>query len=579
MSLITLKNDAQQSPWNFRNYFRDPIVLPPKSSVSLNSAVVYKGEEVDTEENNTGMVMVGDIDSGLNPAYPFVLPLNANGGTTFTPVGLAQALKSSVNGIMGQPAYADNLNGTETFNAEYISTSKKIIPTFTQKTLPPLAPYSQPLGNTNGIFFNPSTTVAGATRVVRNGLPYNPAGGIEPVQSATWGQSVPRNGGVLLFQFKQNALGQYSPGTSVGLGMTTSGGSDEGSYAVNNPLAPVGIIRVATYGPGGTTPSRCRVDLNEGDLENANYVTLTGAITTLDPANIYTFAFYWDGPYSIALKYSTNYAPPFENPANVWIDVYSMKGANPTKSVPTFVDNLSVIVRAENTSEVVDVLGTLGNSAYWDWETDADIGGRDDILFEIADDAVFTDTLEGVYPAQFLKKDIRILNDTEANDFPLEQQFWDVAADVFETELGKLLGWSNGGDAPSGASLLLSPATAGQYQIWNANPSGTVANTNLLPTLHIQLTNFGIDSKNGAVSNNVKDVAVIPQFNINTEDKSSLQHLYYQSGYENRINLNNLQELTINQIDCLLTYDNNTEAVALEDFTTLIIKFHKGKED
>ena len=100
-----------------------------------------------------------------------------------------------------------------------------------------------------------------------------------------------------------------------------------------------------------------------------------------------------------------------------------------------------------------------------------------------------------------------------------------------------------------------------------------------LPTLHIQLTNFGIESKNGveSVSNNVKDVAVIPLFSFN--DDSDDTQLYFESQYENRINLNNLQELTLNQIDCMLTTDDNTPAKFLLNYSTIILKLHKGVED
>ena len=578
MSLITLKNDSQQSPWSFRNYFRDPIILPPKSSVSLNSCVVYKGEEVDTDGSNTGMVMVGDLDSDLNPAYSFTLPLNLNGGTTFTPTTIAEAIKNSVNGIMGQPAFADNTFGNETFNSIYDIATKKILPSFTQKALPSTAiNYTNPFGSNNLVYFFPTTIGGGKTRISRNVIPVGAIPSTEPVCSAVWGQSVPRNGGVMLFQPRLNSLGQYSPGNSYALGMTTVGGSDEGSYATINALAPVGCLRIRSYGPGGATPSRIVIEENVGDLELADYQpVLPTTVTTLDPGNVYTFAIYWDGPYSLAVKYSTNYATAYDNPANVWTELYSMKGASPTRSVPTYYDNLSTIVRLENTNEVVEVFGTLSTtSGYWDWESDSDIIDRTDVLMELQSSATFTDTLEGTFPNQFLNKEINILNDTEADDFALQQPQWEEGAIVYETQLGKLIGWSNGSEA----SLLFGTATAGQYQNYDAMPSGTVSNTQILPTLHIQLTNFGIESKNGVVSNNVKDIAVIPQFNENLEDLSSLQHLYYQSGYENRINLNNLQEITLNQIDCRLTYDDNTDASALEDFTTLILKFHKGKED
>ena len=86
------------------------------------------------------------------------------------------------------------------------------------------------------------------------------------------------------------------------------------------------------------------------------------------------------------------------------------------------------------------------------------------------------------------------------------------------------------------------------------------------------------ESKNGVVSNNVKDIGIIPQFG-NTENSNSNTQLHFESAYENRINLNNLQTININQIDCLVTYDDNTQARVLENTSTFIVKFHLGKED
>ena len=77
---------------------------------------------------------------------------------------------------------------------------------------------------------------------------------------------------------------------------------------------------------------------------------------------------------------------------------------------------------------------------------------------------------------------------------------------------------------------------------------------------------------------NVKDVGVIPQFN-DTEKSNSNTQLYFESSYENKINLNNLQTININQIDVLVTYDNNTQARILENSSTFVLKFHLGKED
>ena len=137
-----------------------------------------------------------------------------------------------------------------------------------------------------------------------------------------------------------------------------------------------------------------------------------------------------------------------------------------------------------------------------------------------------------------------------------------------DSQFGKILGFA-------GAIQVLKPNTGATLYCYDGG--APTDNSYQLPTLHIQLTNFGINSKNGIVSNNVKDIAVIPQFN-DTEKQAINTHLYFAHSYENKIALNNLQTININQIDCLITYDNNTQAEVLKDFTTLVIKFHKPGE-
>ena len=172
-----------------------------------------------------------------------------------------------------------------------------------------------------------------------------------------------------------------------------------------------------------------------------------------------------------------------------------------------------------------------------------------------------------------MKKDVKVLTNTSVTDGFTQQkrEDWDNGIQFwYGTQIGKILGFSS-------YEQILTPSTIDPL-ISNYVGTEGVTNTNLLPTLHIQLTNFGIKSKNGVVSNDVKDVGVIPQFN-DTEKSNSNTQLYFESSYENKINLNNLQTININQIDVLVTYDNNTQARILENSSTFVLKFHLGKED
>lgn len=571
MSLITLKNDSSQPPYNFRNYFRDPIILPPKSSVSLSSAVVYKGEELDTEDNEFLSVMIGDFDSELNPVYPVFLD-----ESSWTPPLLAVELADKMNNAIGQCAFTDTTPGQRTFEFTYDATNKRMDILHTQQSLPAEGPSPLAWDGINLTNYLPTSNAGGFTRLRRSAVPI---AGNQVAFSGYYNQSIiPRNGGYCVFKPRAVA-GQYQFSQNMSI-VSNAPGESGASFHTLNPTAPAGPLRITTYGPG--PQARAKVELNIGvnriGIEVADYEDAPGASAAIamDGATQYWFCIDWDGPYSMRARYSTNYVG-MTAPATTWTLMYSMKDDATTRQVPTYQDNFSPCVYMRDANAQMEIAGSYSKTpGVWDWGV-AGIPRTSD-SFEVKDSTPFSDTLTGVFPNQFLKKEIRILCDTEADDFFLEEDDWkgfDDYNQLYETQIGKILGWSDG----TNASILMLDSPTAQNQITGFIPTGTVAGTNLLPTIHIQLTNLGIGSKNGVVSNNVKDIAVIPQFN-DTEPLLPLlnRHLYYQSGYENKINLNNLQEITLNQIDCLLTYDNNREAVALEDFTTLIIKFHKGED-
>ena len=313
-------------------------------------------------------------------------------------------------------------------------------------------------------------------------------------------------------------------------------------------------------------------------MENVNAVA-KGAIYQTVPANPnLTFSFEWNGPYSVLIKYSTNYDPavPANDYANaVWTTMYDMSADGGTvKSLPTFQDNLCPMIYARDVNTVVDIRATAiqnGDSCgQYDWVGEGWARSAD--VFDVKTDfPLGTDALAGVYPNQFLNKTIKYLVDTDDPAFDnADAQEWEegMTTGLKSTRIGKILGFT-----PD--VIELTPDAT--FQNAEVEADGILVIGNHLPQLHIQLTNFGIESKNGIVSNNVKDIAVIPLFSENNNPDSS--QLYSEAQYENKINLNNLEELTVNQLDVLITTDNNLQANFLDNDTSVVIKLHKGVQE
>lgn len=578
MSLITLKNDKNQQPWNFRNHFKSPIELPPRSSVSLVSAVVYKGDEIDIEDDNYWYGMIGDDTNSLNPVYKYRV---APSQDQFTPEEIMNEMNDEFNSMSGQSAFSktgDNLV-VGAWNATYNSSDSKVKVALTQN---PLSPEGTLDTNVFPWSFDPAmwiTPVVGDwLELQRSNAPgdegRNTCGTIGGLSNDLHSGVIPRNGAHIIFQ-PQLIGGNYIPDTKMGLGETHNTGSSLAYYQGNFATAPFGLMYLEIYGPGGATAQRLRLMVNTGSpREDVNVNPPTSVLSnvlSLTPGTQYSFAYEWVSPYEIKVKYSTNYDPAvpatdWENAT--WTTLWDMSDPAVNQQIPTYNDNIAPMV-SSRTQNTIKVRANWSNYAGgWDWETEGIVPADGD--FDIQLGATFSGTLEGTYPNTFLKKQIQLLTNTEDATFDnTEFQKWNRDGGIVDTEFGKLLGFA-------GSTQLL--VGNNDFSLYEYTGKNGTSNSYKLPTLHIQLTNFGINSKNGVNANNVKDVAVIPQFN-DTEKQAVNTHLYYSSPYENKINLNNLQTININQIDCLITYDNNTQAEALKDYTTLVIKFHKGEEE
>ena len=572
MSLITLKNDANQKPWNFRNYFRDPLIIKPKSSVSFQSAVINKGNTINTLDNNAFYQRAGVV--GLNPVSIMKVDV---GQDQWTPDQLAGEMKEELETFSSQPSYSnDALGQPYGWEVVYDNDDQKMTISNTQEPCPAEQAPTQFAPNTP--YFT-STAIADYLRITRSG-----AVGI-PTQISIGGANtaspvVPRNAGHFIFKPAVDAgTGNFPSFMRLGLGPSTLNNSMFAYWSSPagqaNPNTPQNTIEVEFY--GGPAP-RVQVYLNEGDMLN-QIRTAKGVPYQTVPANpILAIAFEWNGPYSMIVKYSTNYDPtaPGTNYANaVWTTLYDMlNDGGITKSIPTFQDNFIPSLYMRGANAIVDVRGTThqdsAQAGKYDWSVEG--WSRDNDVFVIKDNFnIGTDAFAGAYPNIFLNKTISILMDTEDPAFTMaDRAEWEegMVIPLEDTRLGRICGYAD--DVVILDSIL-------PFQLADAEADNVLVIGNHLPQLHIQLTNFAIESKNGVVSNNVKDIKVIPLFSENNDPASN--QLYNEAPYENKINLNNLETLTLNQIDVLITTDNNTQATFLDNDSSIVIKIHQGIEE
>jgi len=573
MSLITLKNDDNSKAYSWRNYFREPIEIEPKSSISVVMAVVKPSQNIDMEDNEAFYWTMGSTTL-LNPVQ--IGRVNV-GIENWVPTVLADAIKDDLNTITGQPAFCNDGEGFG-WDCYLAAVDDKFTFSLTENPLPLEAPI--PLWSALDATYITMAVGVGAndyTRIRRTAVVAPTI--VEMSYGAIWAEGVcPRNAGHILFKPTPIAGAVIARDMRFALGATYSTSSgNEISYFTS----PAGQATGAVFGhiglrfdAGALGSALVQPYINTGTLEvgieadkGVAYQTIAGTTPV--------FCIEWITPYSMKVKYSLNYDPAV--PANdflnaVWVDMYDMT-ADPAgrQQFPTYLDNLSPMVQIRGANQQVEVRGTLSNDddecGNWDWVAEG-MARTDVRLGFAAGIPEGTDAFVGAYPNCFLNKEIKILGDTiEVGFTNADRTEWEygLTVDVEDTEFLKRIGF-----ADPIIELVNDNAT---YQDYSLVADNDPIIANYIPTLHIQLTNLAVKSKNGIVSNNVKDIAVIPTFDEEPSDNT----LRFLAPYENRVNLNNLEKLNLNELDILITTDENTPATFLGHHSAVVLKIHKGE--
>jgi len=576
MSLITLKNDDNSKPYSWRNYLREPIEIEPKSSISVVSAVVKPSLNVNMIDSIAYYWTMGSTTQ-LNPVCWDRID---DGVESWITTDLAVAIEEDMNIRSNQSVFCNDGNG---FGWDcFVNVDKKFNFGLTQNPLPLELPIQQTWSGVPNVWYNPFAIGAGVndyTRIRRTG-----AGVANPAESscgASWAEGIcPRNAGHIIFKPTPIGGGIIDRDMRFALGATysTATGSQISYFtspagqASNAPFGTIGIRFV-----GGVGSAIAQSYINIGSLETGIETAKGLAYQTVAGSNP-VFCIEWITPYSMKVKYSLNYDPAV--PANdflnaVWVDMYDMTndpiGGGTNIQFPTYLDNFSPMVQMRGANNQVEVRGTLTNNfdeaGKWDW-TELGFARTDPRLqyrFNIPEG---TDAFVGAYPNCFLNKEIKILGDTiEVGFTEADYTEWryGLVGNIENTEFLKRLGFTPPiiklvNDGPS-------------FQSYSLEATNTPVVGNYIPTLHIQLTNLAVKSKNGIVSNNVKDIAVIPLFDATPDD----DFLRFLAPYENRVNLNNLEKLNLNELDILITTDENTPATFLTHHTAVVLKIHKGE--
>jgi len=589
MSLITLKNDEQlkELPYSWRNYFRDPMIIKKNSSVSLVSATVNKTINIQFLDGNTFYYRVGV--PGLNPVVSFSLG-DISKFWKLEPYG---ELQNYISDLMDETS--TSINYSIQWSTTLGTLSKKYtVGTEGFNSLQPESYIGQIVSLPTPFFIAMNPALATGFTMIRRTVLVSPIPLPDPQAQkdystgTIWTEAlVPRNGGHIVF--KPRATGGagsiYPINHRYGLASTYKTYTMIGAYTdpatANHPIAHLMVTN--RVDPGGSGNTEFRVQLQDGGLFVANYLDVGIPVVVDAVANPnFNIAMEWVSPYSMVVKYSYNYDPAV--PANdygnaVWVELYNMStDGGGVQQFPTTMDNFSPVVQIEGIGESVQIRGTFTNNfpivagdlaevGRWDFN-DPEVNWDGNLIVPLLGVAEGTDVITPNAGDPYLTKEISFLADTFSNKLtPAELQIWQNdyrKGAIQQTDWGTPMGFMQ-------PEFTLAPSlTIPGIFFYQAENVPTVSNQ--IPTCHIQLTGFGIGSRNGVVSNNVKDIAVIPTFVAN-EDPTNTQ-LFYSSPYENRININNLEELTVNQIDVLITSDTNQPATFLNEESLIVVKIH-----
>ena len=141
-----------------------------------------------------------------------------------------------------------------------------------------------------------------------------------------------------------------------------------------------------------------------------------------------------------------------------------------------------------------------------------------------------------------------------------------------DTTLGVLMGMIAGG---ADGVFEVPPDVAGVYDEYGVIGIVGVSEDDIQQSIHIQLTDLPIQSRNGVSSQQVADIAVVHNWGDGgTSVGAKLVYQHY-SNEKNWVDLNNIGEMTLNRLRVYCSYDNNQPAVGLIDKTDVLIMFRQ----
>ena len=119
------------------------------------------------------------------------------------------------------------------------------------------------------------------------------------------------------------------------------------------------------------------------------------------------------------------------------------------------------------------------------------------------------------------------------------------------------------------------PDVAGVYSSYGIIGTLAVSEEDIKQSIHIQLTDLPIQSRNGVSSQQTADIAVVHNYGDGgTSVGGKLVYQHY-TNEKNWIDLNNIGEMSLNRLRVYCSYDDNKPAVNLIDKTDILIMFRQ----
>tara|TARA_R110002020_G_scaffold181364_2_gene376196 strand:- start:4777 stop:7239 length:2463 start_codon:yes stop_codon:yes gene_type:complete len=142
-----------------------------------------------------------------------------------------------------------------------------------------------------------------------------------------------------------------------------------------------------------------------------------------------------------------------------------------------------------------------------------------------------------------------------------------------DTNIGVILGWITASDDGKLDWSLLAPNDVEEYQVLGV---ADVGESEVYNSVHIQLTNLPINGRNGMTSSKTSTIAVIHNATADAKVGADERRIYnHYQNEKNWIDLNNVAEMTLNQLRVYISGDNNAPANFLKDKSDVLIIFRQ----